>query len=59
MNSKSVNDYYITTIIEYQSSSNVIFISDVTIEVILVIDRCNDSLFSIDNLYGTMEKRVV
>ena len=59
MNSKSVNDYHIATMLEYWSSSNVIFISDTAIEVILIVDRCNDSLFSVDGLYGTTEKRVV
>ena len=59
MNSKSVNDYHIATMLEYWSSSNVIFISDNAIEVILIVDRYNDSLFSVDGLYGTIEKRVV
>ena len=59
MNSKSINDYCIATILEYWSGSNVIFISDNVIEVILIVDGCNDSLFSVNGLYSTMEKRVV
>ena len=59
MNSKSINNYHITTILEYWSGSNVIFVSDAVIEVILVVNRYNDSLFSVDSLYSTIEKRVV
>ena len=34
------------------------FVFDAVTKVILV-NRCDNSLFSVDGLYGTMEKRVV
>ena len=52
--------YQITTILEYWSGSNVIFISNAMIEaVILILDRHNDSLFCLHSLYSTIEKRVI
>ena len=61
MNSKSINNYYIATILEYQSSFNIMFVSDAAIKAILIINRYAiiHSLFCVTGLYGTMEKRVV